>query len=80
MHPPYTSHGWTNTSKTKWLKAFYCWWAESDDPKDVLNYGGKLTNPCFSQSPNTVAPNKIPLPQCNPVPVTKEEKAITTKD
>lgn len=68
MHPPYTSHGWTNTSKTQWLRAFYCWWAESTDPANVFEFGGRLTNPCLSQSPKTVQANTTGLSQCDSSP------------
>jgi len=78
MHPPYTPHGITNTSQTELLSAMTCWWIESSDPKDVFNYGGKVTNPCLSQSPNTTVGNKMPLPQCQSSPVI-EEKGVTTK-
>jgi len=79
MHPPYVSHGITNTSQTEWLSAMTCWWIEPGDPKDVFNYGGKVTNPCLSQSPNTAVGNKIPLPQCQSSPVVKEESVTTKK-
>ncbi len=64
VHEPYTPHGWTNTSETTWLRAFYCWWKEPGDSEDVLNIGGRLTNPCISQSPETAKPFKVPLPEC----------------
>ncbi len=77
MHPPYVPHGMTNTSQTEWLSALTCWWIESDDPEDVFNYGGKVTNPCLSQSPNTAVRHKVPLSQCNSSSVI-DEKGVTT--
>ncbi|NER37938.1 MAG: cupin domain-containing protein [Oscillatoria sp. SIO1A7] len=53
VHPPYISHGFTNTSKTVSLRTFTCWWRDKGDPKDVMNYSGLPVNPCLVESEET---------------------------
>lgn len=76
MHPPYTSHGWTTSDKS-WLRAFYCWWMEDEDTPDTLQQGGKMTNPCLTQSPATANLFRIPLPECASENHAEAEKEIT---
>jgi mannose-6-phosphate isomerase-like protein (cupin superfamily) len=53
VHPPYLSHGFTNTSTTEDLRAFGCWWQTSEDGLDSLNFGGLPTNPCLVDEEST---------------------------
>jgi len=59
VHPPYLSHGFTNTSKTTNLRAFVCWWKTSEDSNDVLKIGGLATNPCLVENESTATPYQV---------------------
>ncbi|NER24575.1 MAG: cupin domain-containing protein [Symploca sp. SIO1C2] len=59
VHPPYLSHGFTNTSKTEELSAFVCWWQTPDDPADILDHGGLPTNPCLVEQEATAKPYAV---------------------
>ncbi|MCI5191487.1 MAG: cupin domain-containing protein, partial [Candidatus Electrothrix sp. AS4_5] len=78
-HPPYTPHGWTVTSDNM-LRAFYCWWAEGEDDlaTKTLSKGGRLTNPCRDQSPQTVKDYRESIAECTEQPTAPvdPEKAV----
>ncbi len=59
VHPPYISHGFTNTSQTEELSAFVCWWQTREDAEDSLDRGGLPTNPCLVQSETTAKPYAV---------------------
>ena len=61
-HQPWTVHGFTNTSKTEPLRLFWIWWVEPEDHADVLDIGGKFTDPDLTKSQETVKPHAVPLP------------------
>lgn len=65
-HRPYSAHGWTNLSKTKPLKALYCWWREPSDKVDVMNYSAGWINPDRFTSRASLVPNAIPVPPVRP--------------
>lgn len=62
-HRPYTVHGFTNTSKTKPLHLFWCWWVEPGEDPSVLNIGGRFTNPELFSSPETSKAHAVPIPK-----------------
>lgn len=66
-HRPYAAHGWTNLSKTKPLRAFYCWWREPSDKVDVMNFSAGWINPDRFTSRDNVVPSAIPIPPVRPV-------------
>lgn len=57
VHPPYVTHGMTNTSDTEDLRALVCWWQTPDDPENVMNTGGLPANPCSVEEEATAKPN-----------------------
>jgi mannose-6-phosphate isomerase-like protein (cupin superfamily) len=61
-HRPYTVHGWTNTSKSKPLRLLWCWWIDEGDSLNVLDIGGRFTNPDLCKSRETAKAYAVPLP------------------
>ena len=62
-HQPFTVHGFTNTSKTEPLRLFWIWWVEDEDHPDVLNIGGKFTDPDLTKTQKTVKAHAVPIPE-----------------